>query len=142
MRTLALLVLCAGCVELEMDPAERHDLAPDDHAALAEIPDPPASCTAVTNMAAQSATEFTPDSCAATVDVEVACSARAQVSSWMRIGLVVDGGEPRVFDLEYGCNKTFSHTFSVPCEAQAIYGGATFDHPQNRTDVSCVSESI
>ncbi|MEO8702727.1 MAG: hypothetical protein ABI867_21970 [Kofleriaceae bacterium] len=139
---LGLAVLCAGCMNLgaESDFLERAELAPDDHASLTKEQDAPASCTASAAMAAQPASAFTPDACAATLDVFVTCASR-QDHDWIRFGMVVDG-DVALFDTRYACNTMNSHTFAVPCDAGTIYGGAVLDHPQSSTDVACVSARI
>jgi hypothetical protein len=141
---LGLLVACAGCVDMDTpdsDIAERPGTSAEDHRGLLQRLPAPASCSAVTAMAAQQESSFHPDACAAFVDVAVSCQSPTQQHTWIRIGLIV-GTDVTTYDTTYACNKTVSHTFAVPCDAESISGGAILDHPQTSEDVSCLSAPI
>jgi len=145
MRLLVVLVLCVGCVDGVMDSDDRIDDRVDDRVGRVvgslQIPEGFAACSAITELAAQSAATLD-GRCGVTVEVHVECAPSAQLHSWIRLGVLADGELWAHEDTRYSCGDEVARVFTVPCDAFSIIGGATFDHPETATDVSCQSEPI
>lgn len=143
---VACVVVGSGCVDIGDDIIPGNDPAPGaitsyeppDEPAL-ELVEAPPSCIATLEPSGQ-ATGFSPvPGCTARVEVTFACRVSPQLHAWARLGVLVDGALWAFEDATYACGDRRGRTFGVPCDAIAIVGGATFDHPVTGADVSCTA---
>jgi hypothetical protein len=118
----------------------RHGLDPTAAAALAdEVPDSThdASCTATVERFVLAA-----GTCVARTTVRFSCDPGRQLRHWARVGVLCEQAVCAYDDIDYRCDGEVSRSFTVPCAAAQLTGGATFDHPETSVDVSCVSPPL
>jgi hypothetical protein len=137
---LVAVVSLAGCVDRPIDSGERGlaEEAPTLHNDVLGTSPGTSSCSVTTELSALS-TQSLEGMCGLAVTVHVNCDASRQLYKWIRVGVIVDGELFDHIDTGYACDRDVAQTFSVPCDAVSIVGGATLDHPETGEDVSCES---